>query len=133
MYSEWQAAKIRRAQMADYQAKSQVAEFAAHAEHFTPEVRKAMADIIEVKARQNVECGLEEAYHLAIQMDPALRQEMQKNLAAEQARTSSQATARARNAASSIRNSPATPVGASSRGGTVRDDIEAAIEQLSGR
>ena len=91
-----------------------------------------MADIIERAARRGSQITLEQAYTLAARQHP----EVSKVLAAKERQSqqakASASTQRARQAAVSVRSSPAT-VPVKDGGQSLRDTLEAAYEANSGR
>jgi hypothetical protein len=98
---------------------------------FFDDVRQDMADIMEVRARRGVAITPMEAYTLAVRQNPQTGSVLEQREAAK--RASQQPTTR-RAAASSIRSAPRqAPVGRVDGGDDLRGDIEAAVEQVSGR
>ena len=97
------------------------------------DVREDMADLMEVAQRRGRELSLDAAYQQASAMHPEIAKIVAQREAAKRAARTPEATARARNAASSVRSSPMSPVNAGGSKGSLRDDLEAAFEEASGR
>lgn len=120
----------QQAQQQSYQAVVQTIEEMALDPRFPyfEEVRNDMADIIDVRAKRGIAIGLPEAYAIAVQLNPEVASQMQKQstiLSAEQKHSLAQ---RAVNAASSITGSPAGGGGQAVVGdGSLRGAIEAAF------
>ena len=101
-------------------------------EEFFADVKDAMADILEVAAKRGVAMSPRDAYNRAVWADPHVAEVLQQRQAAKLARTPNGATQRAQAAAASIKGSPAV-AGSATQSGNLRDDLEAALERLSGR
>jgi hypothetical protein len=126
------------------QHAKQVAEFALKAPHLdepmlTPSgqqmlgpdgqpvlVRDVAADFIESYGNRGIALPLEDAYKMAIALHPELSRQQQQ---AESAKAPPVVTPQARRAAGMPRNEPAVPT-APSGGGSVTDDVRAAIAKL---
>jgi hypothetical protein len=88
--------------------------------HFE-DVRDEMADLIEIKAARGIYLSLEEAYKLAVGVNPTISRQTSASQQHQQA-------LKAKNAASSVTGSPATGGSQSNVGdGSLRGAIEAAF------
>jgi hypothetical protein len=101
-------------------------------EEFFADVKDAMADILEVAAKRGVAMTPKEAYNRAVWADPHVAEVLQQRQAAQRAGNPNGSTQRAAAAAASIKASPAV-AGPATQPGTLRGDVEAALERLSGR
>jgi len=101
---------------------AEVTEFIGQQE-FGQDVRYIMADILDVAASQNLPMTLQDAYHRAELMHPEVSKVIEQRRGAGNA----QSTQAARNAASSVRNSPSVkPTGG--EGDSIRDAILNAMQ-----
>jgi hypothetical protein len=105
--------------------------------HFD-QVREDMADVIEMNARRNVFLTPEQAYQRSVAMNPELgaqaTQQANTGRQLQQAQSANARAQRALNASSSTAGAPGgSPVGGVSANGSLRDTIEAAFNQVSGR
>ncbi len=92
------------------------------------DIRETMADLIDVAAKRGLKMTLESAYTLAARAHPEVSKVLERHEAAAKATKANASTSRARVASSSVRNSPTTqPVGKT--GGSLRDHLNAAVEQ----
>jgi hypothetical protein len=92
------------------------------------EVRLDMADLIDSRAKRGIDLSLEDAYSMAVRMNPEVNAQMAQQNTLQSANQQHQQAMRAKNAASSITGSPAsggsmTPVG----DGSLRGALEAAF------
>ena len=95
--------------------------------HFD-EVRQEMADLIEVAAKRGIYLTPEQAYHRAVQLNPDVYGEVQKQGMMTQANQQHQQAQRARIASSSVTGAPATGGDTRFQGdGSLRGAIEAAF------
>jgi hypothetical protein len=102
-------AQAQRTQQAQVEADTTAAAFTQKHE-FAVDVAEDVANILEVWARQGKttvsESDLDRAYSLACQMNPDVAPLLEQRKAAEAAQKAMASTARARNAASSVRSQP---------------------------
>jgi hypothetical protein len=103
----------------------------AQQHEFYGDVRKQMADMIDVANMHGREMSLEEAYNACCQLHPEISQIIMARRTQASAANLTQAAQRSRSAAVSVRGS--APVGNPDRAepSSVRDAIEAAIESSS--
>lgn len=123
-------------QRAEYQSHTgKVQEFAKSVDPvlFNDEIRHDMAALIESAASRHVELSLQDAYDRAVMANPEARAIVQQREEAKRAATQQQATRRAEAAGSSVKSRPASPVGGSSSGNSLRADLEATVAQIGGR
>jgi len=119
-----QAAQVQRA------TASEIADFAKTHE-FIGDVRKDMADFIDLAESRGVAISLQEAYDRALQLHPDIVGVLNQRAAVTKVGTVKAATQKAREAASSVKTRPAGTTTASAPK-TIRGGIDAAIAQLSG-
>ena len=109
---------------------SEIAEFSKTHE-FIGDVRKDMADFIDLAESRGVAISLQEAYDRALQLHPDIVGVLNQRAAVTKVGTAKAATQKAREAASSVKTRPAGTTTASAPK-TIRGGIDAAIAQLSG-
>ena len=109
---------------------SEIAEFSKTHE-FIGDVRKDMADFIDLAESRGVAISLQEAYDRALQLHPDIVGVLNQRAAVTKVGTVKAATQKAREAASSVKTRPAGTTTASAPK-TIRGGIDAAIAQLSG-
>ena len=109
---------------------SEISDFAKTHE-FIGDVRKDMADFIDLAESRGVAISLQEAYDRALQLHPDIVGVLNQRAAATKVGTAKAATQKAREAASSVRTRPAGATTASAPK-TIRGGIDSAIAQLSG-
>lgn len=102
------------------------------ANEFFPDVRGLMADLIEVLDRQGLPLDLKGAYDRAVRIHPDTSKIIEQRQAAQSKQNLTRSTARSRAASSSVAGSP-SPSGPAPTRGTLRDDLEAAMDQIAGR
>lgn len=132
MRQEWQ----QNQQQLEYKSHAQkVAEFSKAVDPvlFNDDVRHDMAALIEAAAARNIELSLQDAYDRAIRANPDAWAIVQQREAAKRAATELPATRRAEAAASSLKSRPASPVGKSSSGNSLRADLEEEAAKYAGR
>lgn len=132
MRQEWQ----QNQQQMEYRNHTQkVAEFSKSVDPvlFNDDVRHDMAALIEAAAARNVELSLQDAYDRAVRANPEAWAIVQQREAAKRAATELPATRRAEAAASSLKSRPASPVGKSSTGNSLRADLEEEAAKYAGR
>jgi hypothetical protein len=130
--SEWRA---NQQQQELRSHTSKVQEFAKSVDPvlFNEDVRHDMAALIESAAARNVELSLQDAYDRAVRANPEAWAIVQQREEAKRAATQQVATRRAEAAGSSVKSRPASPVGGSTTGNSLRADLEAAAASQSGR
>lgn len=119
-------AQAQQAQQTRVQAD--LATFAGSHEFFE-DVRETMGVLME----RGLAKDLESAYKRACEVDPEISRVLSQREASKQAATGAQATQRARAASSSVKSSPASPLGAGSVGNDRRAQLEAAMNAAEGR
>lgn len=97
------------------------------------EIRHVMADLIEAAGRRDVELSLEDAYNQAIWANPRTRAIIQQRQEAKTRETAQAATQRAMIAGSSVKSRPSSPISGNGEGRSIREDLEAALAEASGR
>ena len=100
---------------------------------FYNDVRLDMADLIEARNRRRLPMSLDEAYDAAVKLNPELGRVIEQREAAKRVATATAATQRARSASSSIRANPAGSSALAESGGSIREELEASMEELAGR
>jgi len=120
-------AKTQRDQRISSAAAEEVA--SVENEEFFEDVRLDMADILDARANRGLRTTAEEAYNLAIRLNPDVARIIEQR---EEATRYGPSTARAREAASSIRPNPALREGLSQPGENMTDDIAQAWEKVQG-
>ena len=103
----------------------------AEKHEFYGDVRKQMADMMEVAERHGQEMSLEEAYQSCCMLHPEIKRIIVGRQSQQSAQSLTQAAQRSKNAAVSVRG--AAPVGNPNQAepSSIRDAIEAAIEHSS--
>jgi hypothetical protein len=124
-----QKLQMARQQSVATKAQQDLAEFTANPPEFLDRVKPKMAGLLQGQVASN----LKEAYDMAIGLDPEIRQVLDQRKAADAAKTAQAAALKARNAASSVRSSPAASPTSAAQPQTVREAIEAARKKVSGR
>jgi hypothetical protein len=95
--------------------------------HFD-EVRMDMADLIDSRAKRGIDLSLEDAYSMAVRMNPEVNAQMAQQNTLQSANQQHQQAIRAKNAASSITGSPASGGSMNLVGdGSLRGALEAAF------
>ena len=94
---------------------------------FGADIREDMADIIERAAKRGSTITLEQAYNLAARQHPEVSKVLTQRDRAASATKTQVSTQRARAAAVSVRNQPATQPVARNDGNSLRDTLEAAL------
>jgi hypothetical protein len=134
LFSQIEAAKAQKAQQAQAEAET-TAESFSEGHEFYGDVAPHMADILEVWAKQGKTTvskdDLERAYTLACQMNPDVAPLLEQRRAAEAAQKAMASTARAKTAASSVRNQPTSAPPASPNGR--RAVLEEKYDELANR
>lgn len=97
-------------------------------EEFFDDVRQDMADLLEVASKRGVALSARDAYTRAVALHPEVSRVLEQRKAAG---VSNGAAQRAAAAASSVRAQPTATV--ASAGGSLREDLVAAMERLNGR
>ena len=120
-------AKAQRDQQVSSAALDEIA--AVENEEFFEDVRMDMADILDARANRGLHTTAEEAYNLAIRLNPDVARIIEQREEAERNRPS---TARAREASSSIRPNPALREDAGQPGVNLTDDLYEAWEKVQG-
>ncbi len=100
---------------------------------FFEDIRPYMATAVEIAARHGEKLTLDQAWERALAMRPDIREILQQREAAKKAETTRAATQRSIAATSSIRNNPTQKPPVEPENRSLRDDLEASIESLSGR
>jgi hypothetical protein len=104
--------------------------------HFE-EVREAMADLIELRARKGQTIDLPTAYNMAVAMDPVLsKQVAETNSVATQVKQAAQANSRAQRAlraSSSVSGTPGSSTSGAPKSTDRRAQLEAAFASWEGR
>ena len=128
LIAEIEQAKAARAQSEATRAQAEVAAF--HEKHeFFEDVRESMQKLL----RAGIASGLEDAYNQALKLHPELSEVLQQRKAAEAAKAVQASTQRALMAASSVKSRPSGSTPASTKPGTLRDDLDAAWDAASSR
>ena len=122
-----ETAKSARDQRIAQGAVQEVAEVENY--EFFEDVRRDMADILDMRANQGLRMSAEEAYNLAVRLNPDVSRIIEQREEAERNRPS---TARAREASSSIRPNPALSDTGFQPGNNLSDDLYAAWEKAQG-
>jgi hypothetical protein len=125
-----ESAKQQRQQQAFQAAADEVETFGSDKEFFA-DVRDTMADLLEVASRRGLDLTLQDAYDRACLMNPDIAKVIEARRAAQAGGNRMRSTQAARNAASSVRGTPASV--STSQPGDLRGAIESAIEQVGGR
>jgi hypothetical protein len=125
-------AERERAESTYAEGASEVESFGANKEFFH-DVRPLMADIIEVASRRGEQLDLQQAYDRAIAMTPDIAKVVAQRQAAANAANRARSTQRARAAASSPRSTPSVSPRTDKGERSLRDELEDAVESLSGR
>lgn len=121
------------------QARAQQEEMAtelsrfAEGKEFFEDLKPYMADILDVAARRGVSLSLEDAYTRAVQMHPDVSAVVKQREAAQAATATTAATQRSRNAATSVKSTPAKAPTGTEEPDDWRGAIAQAEAQLSGR
>ncbi len=123
--------KQQREQANNERIQSELATFGESHEFFE-DVRQEMSDLIRAAGQRGHSMSWEQAYNRAVRGNDELWSILEQRKAAEAANAQQASTQRAKNASSSVRNQPATPVSGNSSK-DVRGAIEAAIALHSGR
>lgn len=110
------------------QASAEISEFSRKAE-FINDVRYLMADLIEVRERNNLPYNLEEVYQAACQAHPEISRVMQQRSQAQVAQGFNSNAQRARQAAVSVGGSPALGGSSEQSQNSIRDSIMFAMNQ----
>jgi hypothetical protein len=92
-----------------------------------------MADLIEVAAKRGEKLDLAVAYDRAVAMTPDVAKVIEQRKAAANATKARASTQRAVAASSSVKPGAPTSRADSREKATLRDDLESAVEALSGR
>ncbi len=121
----------QRQQHTNQKASQEATAFGEGREHFE-DVREDMADVLQSAARRGVAMSLEEAYNRACKLHPDVSAKLERAQKVQAVKAAQASTQRSKAAASSIRGQPAAPP-AAAQSATVRDDIRAALDELSGR
>jgi hypothetical protein len=100
---------------------------------FALDLKDEIADLIETRAKRGVALTYEEAYNLALRMDPALHEASEQKKAAEAANRGNPAIAAAKAAGSSVRAGPPAPPAGEAQPKDLRGTIEKAWEQSEAR
>lgn len=132
LYQAAQQRQYQVAQQADGAARTELQAFAADPKNrFFNDLRESMADMIEVAQRQGYDLSLEDAYQRAGLLHPEISKVMMAERQGVNAHQLTQAAQRAKAAAVSVRG--AAPVGNpnGAEPSSIRESIEAAIEQHS--
>ena len=122
--------KQQRVTELDSAAASALSE--AEQQEFFEDVREDMADILDLAAKRGLQMDPMEAYNRAVALNPEVSRVVQQRQAAQQAASQNGPTQRARQAASSVRSTPAIGVRAPQANGTLREDLEEVVRELSG-
>lgn len=121
MQQQWQQAQQQAVQASEQRATSELNQFATDPKNeFFNDVRIDMADIMDAMAARGQDISLQDAYDRACHMNPSIRSIIQK-------RQQASAIAPKREAAVSVRGTPAGP-GGTQPPNTMRDAITAAWE-----
>ena len=104
-----------------------------HSHEFFEDVRGDMHDLMEAAGKRGVALSLEDAYSRACKLHPEISNVLQQRESAKTANASQASTQRARDAASSVRSSPANVSNGVHKGSSIMDDIRAAAAELGGR
>lgn len=106
----------------------------AQSHEFFDDVREQMADILVARGiKAPTDQQLAEVYDLACRVNPEVAPVMRQREAAKSAPTAQAATARVQAAASSVKSSPAAAPNRTAQPKSIREAMEAADQQLSGR
>lgn len=128
-----QAAEQQREQQRQqvYQEVGNELQQFAQSHEFYGDVRKQMADMMEVAERHGQDMSLEEAYQACCMLHPEIKRIIVGRQSQQSAQTLTQAAQRSKNAAVSVRG--AAPVGNPNQAepSSIREAIEAAIEHSS--
>jgi hypothetical protein len=116
------------AQERDRQANAEIAEFSRKAE-FMDDVRHLMADLIDVRERNNLPYTLEDVYNAACQAHPEISRVMQQRAQAQAAQSLNNTAQRARQAAVSVGGSPALGGSGEMGSNSIRDSLRLAMDQ----
>ena len=131
LFQTLEQAKTQRVQQAQAEAEATAATFTEKHE-FAADVAGDVANILEVWARQGKTSvtneDLDRAYNLACQMNPDVAPLLEQRKAAEAAQKAIASTARAKTAASSVRNQPSAAPAAQAAGR--RQVLEAKYDEL---
>ena len=100
---------------------------------FFDDVRGDMHDLIEAAGKRGVALSLDDAYSRACKLHPEISNVLQQRESAKTANASQASTQRARDAASSVRSSPANVSNGVHKGSSIMDDIMAARAEVYGR
>lgn len=126
-----QSQRQQQQRAAEQHAATELEQFAASREFFA-DVRDTMADLIEVNARKGVTLSYEQAYDMACRLDDGISKILQQRERAKAAQAQTERARRSRAAASSITGAPAGTPPRPQGGGSRREDIEAAFDEVVG-
>lgn len=132
LLARMEQAEQQRNQARFANSQKAVSDFAKTHE-FLDDVREDMAQFIEVAKARGLTLSLEDAYTRAVNLRPEIREVIEQRSKVKAAATAQAATQRSRLAASSVRSEPAKPGSGADRAMSRRDQIAAAISDLSGR
>jgi hypothetical protein len=122
-------------QATQHQAESDIEAFAATSPEFLTDVQDTMADLLELAARRRKVLTHQQAYEIAIRDEfhhPDIAQILKQRDAQKAAENAQASTQRARAAASSVRSQPAVPSNGA-QPSSLREHLEQAFSEASGR
>jgi hypothetical protein len=129
LLAQVEEAKQVRVQALDQQAAQALSE--VEGQEFYEDVREDMADILEFAAKRNLQMTPMDAYNRAVQLNPEVAKVFGQREAAKRAASPNGPTQRARIAASSVKSTPANGIRAPQGNGSLRDDLEEVVRELS--
>ena len=117
-------------QQKEQEAYQYLQNFAQQHEYFQ-DVAEDISAILEAAQQRGKQITLEQAYEMACNMNPEIKPLMEKKRQAEAAKSQNEVAQKAKRASVGIRGSAPMDAAQQSGGGSLRDDLEFALSQMS--